>query len=324
MFPGFRSPQPHAPVTILLSTVAPVFGIMALGFAAARFRVLDESSVRGLVLFVFNFAIPILLFGSLAELEFPEDVAWGFLVAFYVGSAAAYGLSMAIGRFVFGRNLADQAIFGMSGAFANLVLLGVPVILTAFGPEASLPMFLIIGFHSMTFMPLTVGLIHAGRGDDVSWSTQLFEVGGAVLRNPIVIGLLAGFAVNLTGLALPSGIDTIVEMMGSAAIPTALFAMGASLVATPARGDRAPALLLTVVKLLVHPLLVWVLAVPVLGLDGLWVSVAVMLAAMPTAVNTYLFGERYRAAAGVAARTVLFSSLFAVLTISVLLVLLGA
>ena len=311
-------------MSILLSTVAPVFGIMALGFMAARFRMLDEASVRGLVLFVFNFAIPILLFGSLAEIELPEDVSWGFLVAFYGGSGAAYAIGMAAGRFLFGRDLAAQAIFGMSGAFANLVLLGVPVILTAFGPDAALPMFLIIGFHSMTFMPLTVGLIHAGRGDGVSWRTQLVEVAGAVARNPIVIGLATGFAVNLGGLTLPSGIDRMVELMGGAAVPTALFAMGASLVGYPARGDLAPAILLTVVKLLVHPALVWLVAVPLLGLEGLWVSVAVLLAAMPTAVNTYLFAERYRAASGVAARTVLLSSIFAVLTVSALLVLLGA
>ncbi len=310
-------------MSILLSTVAPVFGIMALGFAAARFRVLDGPSVRGLVLFVFNFAIPILLFGGLVAIELPDDVAWGFLIAFYVGSGATYLLGMLAGRFVFGRDLADQAIFGMSGAFANLVLLGVPVILTAFGPEASLPMFLIIGFHSILFMPLTVALIHAGRGDGVSWGEQIREVGGAVLKNPIVIGLLAGFLVNLSGIVLPAGIDRIVELMGDAAVPTALFAMGASLVATPSRGDRAPAFLLTVLKLVVHPALVWLVAVPVLGLDGLWMSVAVMLAAMPTAVNTYLFAERYQAAPRVAARTVLWTSVFAVLTVSALLVLLG-
>lgn len=310
-------------MSILLSTVAPVFGIMGLGYLAGRFRVLDEASTRGLVLFVFNFAIPILLFGSLAEIELPEDVDWGFLVAFYAGSGAAYGLSMGVGR-LFGRDLANQAIFGMTGAFANLVLLGVPVILTAFGPEASLPLFLIIGFHSMTFMPLTVALIHAGRHDGVTWRQQLTEVARAVLRNPIVIGLMAGFAVNLTGLVLPSGLDRIVEMMGSAAVPTALFAMGASLVGYPARGDRAPAVALTAVKLLIHPFLVWLVAVPILGLEGLWMSVAVVLAAMPTAVNTYLFAERYRAAPGVASRTVLLSSVIAVFTVSALLVWLGA
>jgi predicted permease len=309
-------------VSILLSTVAPVFGIMAIGYAAARFRVLDEASVRGLVLFVFNFAIPILLFGSLVELELPADVEWGFLVAFYVGSGAAYAMGMVSGKLFFRRHLADQAIFGMSAAFANLVLLGVPVILTAFGPEAALPMFLIIGFHSMTFMPITVALIHAGRGDGASWREQLRGVISAVMRNPIVLGLLAGFTVNISGIVLPGGVDQIVELMGNAAVPTALFAMGASLVATPAAGDRAPALLLTGLKLVVHPLLVWVVAVPILGLDGLWVSVAVMLAAMPTAVNTYLFAERYGAAPRVAARTVLLSSVFAVLTVSALIVLL--
>jgi malonate transporter and related proteins len=309
-------------LSVLLSTIAPVFGIMAFGFMAARLRWMDAESVRGLVLFVFNFAIPILLFGSLAELVVPAGVSWGFLAAFYGGSVTVYLLAIAAGRFLFGRDLAAQAIFGMSGAFANLVLLGIPVVMTAFGPEASLPMFLIIGVDATIVMPVTVVLIHAGRGAEVSLASHVREVGRALLRNPIIVGLLAGLTVNLAGLSLPGGVDRMVEMMGSAAVPTALFAMGASLSGYPWRGDLTPALLLTTLKLVVHPLVTWLVATRVLGIDGLWVSVAVVLAAMPTAVNAYLFGARYDAAPRVAAKTVLLSSALAVVTVSVLLVLL--
>jgi predicted permease len=74
--------------------------------------------------------------------------------------------------------------------------------------------------------------------------------------------------------------------------------------------------------LIVHPLLVWMIAVPLLGLDGLWVSVPVLMAAMPSAVNVYLFGARYDAAPGVAARTVLLTSVGSMVTLSVVLALL--
>jgi malonate transporter len=309
---------------ILLSVVSPVFGIMALGFVAVRLRALDAGHVKGLVLFVFNFAIPVLLFRSLAGVELPEDIAWGFLAAFYAGSFVCYGLGMLSGRVFFGRPLDQQAIFGMAGSFSNTVLVGIPIVLTAFGPDATLPLFLIIAFHSATFMPLTVALIEAGRGGDVSAGRQLRAVVNQVIRNPIVIGLALGLTANLTGLAPPGPVDRFAELLGGAAVPCALFAMGGSLAAYPMMGDLSPAVVLTSLKLLVHPLVAWLVAVPLLGLEGLWVAVAVVMAGMPSGVNVYLFGARYEAAPGVAARTVFLTSLFSIATLSLLLLLFQA
>ncbi|MFO8175926.1 MAG: AEC family transporter [Gemmatimonadota bacterium] len=305
----------------LLNTVAPVFGILLLGFLAVRVRMLEEAGVQGLVIFVFNFAIPLLLYRSLATTELPEDIRWSFILSFYGGSFACYFLGMALGRGVFRRNLADQAIFGMSAGFSNTVLMGIPILLTAYGPEATLPIFLLIAFHGPTLMPLTTALIQVGRGGEVSVARQVRTVLWELVRNPIIMGLLLGLAANLAGFALSGGLDRTVELLGSAAIPCALFAMGASLAGYPLMGDVAPALLLGAVKLILHPLLVWVLAVPVFGLDGIWVPVAVTMAAMPSGVNAYLFGARYDAAPGVAARTILLGTVVSVGTISLVLVL---
>lgn len=302
----------------------PVFGLMALGFVAAKLKALDASGVRGLVLFVFNFAIPALLLRSLARMDLPPDIEWGFLIAFYAGAFATYGLGMAAGKALFGCALPDQATFGMAASFSNLILLGVPIVLTALGPDAALPMFLIIGFHSSTLMPLTVGLIRGGRGSGESIGRQIASVFLEMLKNPIILGIFFGIAVNLGGITLWSGIDRILEFLGAAAVPCALFAMGASLASYPLKGDVRPAVLLTVLKLVVHPALVWVVAVPILGLEGLWVSVAVIMAGMPSGVNVYLFASRYETRPGVAARTVLLTSMCSVVTIWVLLLLMGS
>ena len=304
----------------VLHVIAPVFGIMLLGFASGKLRVLDAAGVRGLVLFVFTFAIPALLFRGMAGMELPDDIAWGFLIAFYTGSFVAYGLGMAVARQGYGRPLDEQAIHGMGGALSNTVLLGIPVILTAFGEEATLALFLIIAFHSATFMPLTIALIQLGRSGSISAAEELGALSAAVLKNPIIVGLAAGFLVNLSGLALPGPADRLVELLGAAAVPCALFAMGASLAGYPMRGALGPALALTTVKLLVHPLVVWIVAVPLLGLGG---TVAVFLAAMPSAVNVYLFAARYEAAPDVAARTVFLSSAVSVVTVSALLLAYG-
>jgi predicted permease len=308
-------------LSALLNTIVPIFGLMVLGLVAVRLRVLDEAGNRGLVLFVFNFAVPALLFRSLAQVQLPEDIEWGFLIAFYSGTLFIYALGMGVGRFSFRRSLDEQAIFGMTAAFSNTVLMGIPITLTAFGEEAALPLFLIIAFHSATLMPLTVALIQGSRGENVSAARQLRDVGVALARNPIVVGVFLGLMANLTQTTLPAGIDQLIAFLGDAAVPCALFAMGASLPGYPLMGDVSPAVALTVLKLAVHPLIVWVLASYVLGLEGLWVHVPVILAAMPSGVNTYLFGARYEVAPGVAARTVLLTSVLSLATISALILL---
>jgi len=314
-------------VSALVSTMFPIFGLMVIGFASARARLIDEGGVRGLVFFVFNFSIPALLFDSMADMSFPPDLDWGFLIAFYGASFAVYGAGVGVGRFTFGRALDEQAIFGMAAAFSNLVLMGIPIIMTALGPEASLPMLLIIGFHSATLMPLTVALIQTKRGGDAarhqrpSGLLRLSGISVDVLRNPIIVGILLGFVANRSGATLWIGVQSIVDFLAAAAVPCALFAMGASLATYPLRGDVPPAIVLTLLKLVAHPLLVWTLAVPLLGLEGIAVSVAVVMASMPSAVNVYLFGARYDAAPGVAARTVLLSTVASMVTIAVVLTL---
>lgn len=309
-------------MTALLDVVAPVFGIAALGFAAERFRLLGEAGVKGLVHFVFNFAIPVLLLRSMANMDLPEDVAWSFLVAFYAGSLTTWAVGLAVARALFHRKLDQGAIFGMAAAFSNTVLMGIPIVLTAFGPEATLPLFLIIAFHSATFMPLTLALIQWSRGRGVSLGAQGREVVKVVALNPIVLGLAAGLALNLLHVVLPSPVDRTLGLLGGAAVPCALFAMGAAVATYPLGGEMRPAAVLAFLKLAVHPLVVWIVGGALLGLEGLWLSVAVVMAAMPTGVNVYLFGARYDAAAEVAARTVLLTSVGSVVTISALLVLL--
>ncbi len=303
-------------MTILLEVIAPVFGVMALGALSVKIRVLDQAAVKGLVLFVFNFAIPILLFRSLAQTELPPDIAWGFLLSYYVGAFAVFGGGIALGWFAFRRPLAEQAIFGMSAGFSNTVLIGIPILFTAYGPEATLPTLLIIAFHGPVLMSLTMGLIQVGRGAQVSMADQGWTIVLEIVRNPIIMGLLAGLLMNLTGLTIPGPLDRVAEMVGTTAVPCALFALGASLAGYPLSGDVAPALALSTLKLVVHPALVWLVAVPILGLEGIWVPVAVTMAAMPSGINVYLFGARYDAAPGVAARTVLLSTLISLATLS--------
>ena len=308
---------------VILEVIAPVFGLIALGFGAAKLGRFNEDATRGLVRFVFNFAIPALLFRSLVIVELPERIEWGFLLSFYVGSFAVYGAGVAAARLLYRRPTDAQAIFGMSAGFSNTVLVGIPVLFEAYGPEAALPAFLLIALQSPLLLPPTIALIQFGRGEATALGPRLRSVSVDLLRTPIVIGVLAGLAANLVRLSLPGPIDVALGLLGTAAVPCALFAMGASLAACPLRGDLSPALLLITLKLVLHPLIVWLLAGPILGVDGIWLVVAVGMAATPSGINAYLFAARSEAAEGGAARAVVFSTVASVATISAVLYLRG-
>jgi len=312
-------------VTLLAGTIAPVFGVMAVGYLAVRLGVIGRVGARRLVLFVFNVAIPVMLFYRIAAIDFPERIEWSFLLAYYASAFLTYAAGMAVGRFVFGRPLEEQAIFGMGAGFSNTVLLGIPLLVAAFGPDATLPVFLIITFHSATLLPISVALIEAGRrrgGEGVRVRARGLLV--EVLANPVIVGIVLGLAANLAEVTLPGPLDAGAGLMATIAIPCALIALGASLAGYPLAGQIGPASVLATLKLVVHPLVAWVIAVPILGLGAPWAPVAVVMAGMPSGAMVYLFSARYETASDVAAGTVVVTSAVSVVTLSVLLVLMGA
>lgn len=316
-------------MSVLLGTIAPVFGIMAAGFFAVRLGWLRPVGVRRLVLFVFNAAIPVMLFYRIGTLELPERIEWSFLLGYYGSALLSYGMGMAVARFRFDRPLDEQTIFGLASGFSNTVLLGIPLLVTAFGPEATLPVFLIIAFHSATMLPISVFLLQLGRRrrEDVAGGGSM--VGRAskvlleVLANPIILGIALGFAANAISLSLPGPLEFLAEAMSTIAIPTALVALGASLAGYELKGEIGTASILAGLKLVVHPLIAWIIVVPILGLGFPWAPVAVVMAGMPTGAMVYLFGARYETASAVAATTVALTSAVSIVTLSVLVVWMG-
>lgn len=310
--------------------LAPVFGIVALGFAATRLGWFDDAARRGLSRFVFTFAIPILLFRTLAGTELPSDPPWTYLLSYYGGVTAIFLLSMLIARIFFGQPLEGQAVVGMAGSFSNTVLLGAPLILTAFGEAATLPLFLLIALHGVTILPLGTILIETGlsarRRSDGS-GPRIGEIarqaGMGVVTNPIILGLAAGLAANLAGWAPTGALDDTAALLGQAALPCALFALGAALAKFRLAGAVPAALTLVALKTIIHPLIVYALAVWVFDIDALWAGVAVVLAGMPTGVNIYLYAQRYDVAVPEVATAILVGTATSVVTVGALIALLA-
>jgi malonate transporter len=286
--------------------------------------VFDEAAASALASFVFYFAIPVLLFRNMATTVLPEEVAWGYLGAFYGGTAVAFGLGLATARIAFGGPFERQAIIGFGGAFGNSVLLGIPVVLTGLGEDAGLPLFLLLAFHSALLFTVITLVLEVGGARREELAAVPKKALAGLARNPILWGLLGGVAFNLSGLALPAAIERWTALVAAAAVPCALFSMGASLRAYRIAGALLPALVMVALKLVVCPLVVWALATWAFAVPPLWAKVAILLAAMPVGVNVYLFGVRYDAGQAESATAILLSSILSVATLSAVLAWLDA
>jgi predicted permease len=304
---------------ILVDLILPVFGLLAFGYAATFTPVFDQPAGRALAAFVFWFAIPVMLFRNMAGQALPEALPWGFLLSYYLAALIVFAVGVIVSRLLFRAPLEEQAIMGFGGSYGNVVLLGTPLVLSAFGPAATLPFFLILSFHSVLMFTVVTVVVELGRGAREELRQLPKRVGQGLVKNPILVALLGGLAFQALGLALPRAIERWAELIGEAAGPCALFSMGASLRAYRIGGALPRAALMLALKLVLLPLLVLVLATRVFTVPPSWVGVAVVTAALPCGVNSYLFAERYKVGQAEIAAAILISTGLSVLTLSLIL-----
>lgn len=302
-----------------LDIVLPVFGIVLAGYLAARVRLMDAAANQGLFRYVFYVAIPLLLFRTMATTTLPAAIPWTFWLAYYLGAFATFAAAGLTMRLAFGARLDRQGIAGFAAAYSNCVLLGIPLVLAAWGEAALLPLFAVIALQSPLFFPAAVMLIEIGQGHREELRRIPLQVLTGLARNPVILALALGLLANLAGLRLPGPADDIVAAVGGTAGPCALVSLGISLAGYRLRGGLRETAVLVAFKSLVHPAAVWLLTGPVFGIDPAWRAVAVLLAALPTGVNVYLFARHYQVAEEVIAKTTLLSTLVSVVTVSVLL-----
>jgi predicted permease len=306
----------------ILGIILPVFALVLLGYVGGRARWMSEAGVKGLSSFVFYLAIPALLFRTLARGEIPEALDFDIVFAYFAGAFLVMGVAWAVGRLVFANGVAELALMGMGSMYSNTVLLGIPLVYAVFGEPGILPMMMIVTFHSLILLPLTMILVEFGQagGQTAGGARRVFlSTAASVFKNPVILSMLAGLAYNISGLALPGPVDVFAGLLGGASAPCALFALGATLAAYRIAGDLRETLVVVALKLLLHPLAVWIAATQIFALTPLWASVATLTAALPSGVNVFVIARQYDIYLARASAAVLISVGLSVLTLAALI-----
>jgi hypothetical protein len=301
----------------LLDVILPVFLVIGAGYLAAWRSFISAQVVDALMHFAQGLAVPCLLFASIARLDLSASYDPGLFLSFYIGAFSGFAFGAAGARYLFGRPAEDCVAIGFACLFSNSLLLGLPITERAYGAGALAANYAIISIHAPLFYAfgITAMEIVRSRGRGLSPAALGRQIGRGILTNPLVVGILAGFAVNFAGNPLPETVWAAVDMIARTALPTALFGLGGVLVRYRPEGDKATIAMIVAISLVAHPLITWLLGRLAFSLSVDQLRSAVVTASMAPGVNAYLFANMYGSARRVAASGVLVGTAVSILTV---------
>ena len=305
-------------LAILLKTL-PFFAVIGTGFLAGRFRFITPEATGQLTKFVFYFALSAMLFGFAANLSLAEIWSLPFVLAYTLATGLVWALVLAVGLMRgTGR---EAALFeAHTGVIGNVGFLGIPMLALLLGPGAVGPVLLVLAVDLIVFSSILTLLITLFRSGRVGPETmKLLAIG--LMKNPMIVSTVLGLAWGATGRSLWPPVQEYLVLLGAAATPCALFAIGASLAGR--KPDRPlVAAWLSLAKLALHPAAVAVAALLVFPVEPYAAGVMIAAAALPVAGNVFILAQHYGVAPQRVSTAILISTALSVLTVTVVIALL--
>lgn len=305
----------------LINVAFPVFAIVLTGYLAGHLGVLGEVSAAALNRFVYYFALPPLLFVFTARAPITEILHWPFIFAFVGGTALTLLLALLVSRlFLQHRDRAELSLFSLTAVFANTAYMGIPLFATAFGAEGTLPAIIATLAANTVLIGGAIGVLETVQTTNASFYKTTVHVARTLLRNPLMIAPFLGAMYSLSTLAIPKPVGNFLDLMAAAAGPAALFALGLSLFGRKLLGDVKEVAWLTVLKLIVHPAMTYLLAMYVFEMEPAWSKSVVILAALPAGALVFVVAQQYDVYVKRASSAIVATTALSVLTVSFLLI----
>jgi len=309
--------------TVLI--VAPVFALIAAGYASVLFRFVSEGAHKGISEFAFSIAIPALLFRTIVVSEFPDVSPYRMWGAYYGALAFTWIAALVISRFLRERreDREDGVVFAIGSVYGNIVMLGIPLVISALGVEAAGPMSLILSVNTpLLWLCGILQMEFVSRKPNSSLLAVLRPVLADLARNPLMIGIGFGVVWRFTGLGLNPVVDKTIELLAQAGSPAALIALGINLFRFEVKGEMGSVVVMSALKLLAMPATAYLLA-KLLGLPPVATGVIVLFAAMPTGANAYIFAAQYQRLVNPVSGAVALGTLLAAVTLPVVVMLMA-
>ncbi len=305
-------------------TTLPFFALIICGYVARWFGVMGDGSAKVLTNYVLYFALPALLIRTLAALPTSQLLEPKFLLAWTVVSTALFALTAIIVLLVFKHSGAKAIIQAASASLGNTGLLGLTLVISLLGDKAIAPVSMAIIVDLVLVIPVTIALLEFFSDNNRSAKETFKNVVLALIANPFVISIFLGLALSLIEFEFPKGIDDFLRILSMAAVPTGLFAIGVMLYGQPLSAVWVNVTALCTLKLIVHPAAIYVMTSMILGLPYEIVVAATLLAALPIANNAFIIAMRFNSEPELVSSCILTSTILAIITFNVWVLLLRA
>ena len=302
-------------LSILLKTL-PFFALIGLGYWAGRTRFFTEEATAYLTKFVFYFALSAMLFRFTANLELSEVWDPRLVMGYLWATAFVYGIATAV-AFLRGISVPEAAVEAQCAAIGNIGFLGIPMLRLLLGDDAVGVIVIMLTVDLVVFSSLIVILITGSLDGRLSFGI-LRTVGSGLVRNPMIVAVVLGFAWSSLDIPIPGPMNEFLGILGAAATPGALFAIGASLASKSAE-RLSVAVWLSFAKLVLHPAFVAVGLLVLFPVDPYTAAVAISAAALPVAGNVYILAQHYGVAPQRVSASILVSTAVSILTVTAVL-----
>ena len=303
----------------ILTLILPLFGLIVIGFVSARLTKRPLEQMGWLNFFIIYIALRALFFKLLAKTPVEELASWAFISTNIGVTFAIFLFTLGLGLLSSKGRLPDATMQGLAAAYGNIGYMGPALAILAFGEKAAVPVALIFCFENVLHFVNAPALMAISGARQGSLGALVVGVIRSVLLHPFIIATVVGVAAAFWSVSPPAPIESLISYLAQAAAPCALFAMGVTLALRPL--NRVPLELgyIVPIKLILHPLLMYLALSYVGSFDPIWVFTAVLMAALPTATNVFVIGQQYGVWVERVSATILVTTILSVFTVSALL-----
>jgi predicted permease len=302
----------------LFNLLAPFFGLIGLGFFCGRIENRPEAGLAWMQFFMIYVSLPCLFFRLIADKPLDQLANWPFIAVTTFSTFCAFVLSFGAGMW-HTRDVPQSVMQGVAGSYSNIGYMGPPLLLSALGPAASAPVVLIFVFDNLLLFSLVPLLMTVAGVEKHTLGATIRDIAWKVVTHPFNLATAIGVLASYAHLRLPESIDKMVAWLSGAAAPCALFLLGVTVALRPLGRLPGEVPALVTIKLVLHPLLVWALLSAIGDFGPTWTYAAVIMAALPPALNIFVISSQYNVGIERASACVLLGTLASMVTLTAFL-----
>lgn len=300
----------------VLNLALPFFGLIFIGFACGKIKQIPDTALAWMNFFIIYVTLPALFFRILAQTPLEQLARVEFIVATTLATFWAFAIAFAVGMTIRKGQIAESTIAGLAGGYGNIGYMGPGLALATLGAQAAGPVALIFCFDTLLLFSLVPFMMALASPQQMSLGATALDVGKRIVTHPLVISTAVGVASAAVHFQPPVALDRLLQFLQNAAAPCALFTLGVTVALRPLKKMPWEVPFLVAVKLILHPIIVFLLLSLFGPFEQTWIYTAVLMAALPPALNVFVFARQYDTWVEQASSAVLIGTVISVVTLT--------